>query len=675
MLPPSITDHSTPVVNCKNNAFGERFVSFAGKDALALATLISLFLLFGTSYHRATPLWNPPDEERHFAYCEFIARHHALPSPKLADGESNITQLIHPPLYYALASLLYHDGKGVIQEAISFSDGPGFARVVPASQDPEHGYAKKEEAAHLMRIFSIFLGAITVCGIYLLVLIIFPGHTALASASALFAAMNPQFLHISASVSNENLGSSLSTIYLLALLRYVHSTPKVHHHVITGVLLGCVLLSKLSIIFYLPLTAGVLIWALGREKKKLAAGLMLVFGSAFLVGGWWYIRNWALTGDPFLAKLLAATQPWAVRRSPLSLSDVSDICANTLTSFFGYFGAFQIPLPGTYLFMYAALVAGGIAGLALLPRKRRLTPFQQRALILLFLTLMGGAGTFLSLNLKYIGTYMGRYFFPVLAPIAVGVMVGLDSLFPSRWSRSVLAAISLLLIALNLTVLGRVLKPAYARTELVAGVDQPLFSHPTVELGASTIAQTFVASEDNLSAIRVMFSSPQQLKRGEVSFFLSEGTQAKETLHHITLPLKKMSDCTRYFFIFPPIKDSKGKAYTFRFTSSLPSGNKLSLWYEPTDAYQEGRLLINSQSPGGDLYFTTYHFTGTRPVTEWQGCKETVINHGMYVDVRELQLYHEQSKEFRERTITHQKIERAVKAVENRSLLLSRENA
>ncbi len=269
---------------------------------------------------------------------------------------------------------------------------------------------------------------------------------------------------------------------------------------------------------------------------------------------------------------------------------------------------------------------------------------------------------------------MGRYFFPALAPIAIGTMAGLASLSPSRWSRSVLIVISLLLVILNLTVLGRVLKPAYAPTDLVAGVDQPLFSYPTSELGTSTIAQTFVSTGDNLSAIRVMFSSPLQPQGGEVSFSLAESASKNEILHHLTLSLKAINDCTRHFFIFPPIKHAKGKAYTFWFTSSPPAGNRLSLWYEPTDAYQEGQLLINNEPPGGDLYFTTYHFNGIRPATEWQGSKETVITQGMFVDVRELQLYYEQPKVFREQTITHEKILRVVKAVQNRSLMLQKEN-
>jgi len=652
----------------------KQFLSLGPENTTVLALILALFFICAAGYSYYTPLWNPPDEERHFAYAEYIARRRALPSPSVRDGDTSVTQSIHPPLYYALASLFYRDGDAMIQDVITFNDGPGFARVIPLPQAGENGYANKEMSAHRMRILSICLSAITVCGIYFLALVVFPGNTALASAGALFAAMNPQFLHIAASVSNENLSSALATVYLLLLLRYLHAPCMTYHHVLTGMVLGCMLLSKLSTLFYLPLTAGIMVWVFVRNKKQLPACLALIFCTTFLIAGWWYVRNWVLTGDPFLSKLLTATQPWAVRRSPLSPSDISAIVSKTFTSFFGYFGAFQVPLPTMYLCIYGALTAGGLAGLALLPRKRELTTFQRRALLVLLFTFMGGAGTFIPFNLKYIGTYMGRYFFPVLAPIAIGIMAGLASLFSSRWSRFVLTGISLLLIMLNLAVLGRVLKPAYAPADLSTGVDQPLFSYPTGSLGIAAIAQTFVSPQDNLSAIRVLFSSPRKMTEGDVSFFLSESGREQEILHHLTLPLKEINDCTRYFFIFPPVANSKNKTYTFWFTASPSPENRLALWYEPTDVYREGRLLVNSEPAGGDLCFTTYHFNGTCPMTEWQGRTETVITQGMYVDVRELQLYYEQAKEYRERTITHEKILRVVQAVENRSLTLRKEN-
>lgn len=266
---------------------------------------------------------------------------------------------------------------------------------------------------------------------------------------------------------------------------------------------------------------------------------------------------------------------------------------------------------------------------------------------------------------------MGRYFFVVIAPIAIIICTGVCSLFPHRLRNLVLIVLSFLLVALNLHIFFRVLKPAYAETFLVTGVDQPLFCSPTAEIkGSTTIGQTFVSPKNNLCAIRVMFSSLNTLKMGEITFSLIEEGDERKVLRKINLPLKKIDDCTRYFFIFPPINDSVGKEYTFSFSSpSAQKGNGISLWHELNDVYPGGNMLVNNKPALGDLYFATYHFTGEHPETDWQGKRKLVIKQGLYVGIRELQLYQERSKEFREKITTHEKILHMLKALNNRKSL------
>ena len=77
-------------------------------------------------------------------------------------------------------------------------------------------------------------------------------------------------------------------------------------------------------------------------------------------------------------------------------------------------------------------------------------------------------------------------------------------------------------------------------------------------------------------------------------------------------------------------------------------------------------MMINTVPVPGDIYFTAYHFSGDSPGTDWQGRKVIVIDQGLYVGLRELQLYNERSREFREQTLTHKKIVRFQKALEKR---------
>jgi hypothetical protein len=80
-------------------------------------------------------------------------------------------------------------------------------------------------------------------------------------------------------------------------------------------------------------------------------------------------------------------------------------------------------------------------------------------------------------------------------------------------------------------------------------------------------------------------------------------------------------------------------------------------------------MFVNGAPVAGDLYYTAFFFNGERPITDWQGTHKTVIKQGLYVGTRELQLYNERSKEFREKTITHHKIIRFKKAHHNRKTI------
>jgi len=638
------------------------------KDKIWLVITLLLFLTLGVCYSYYTPLWNPPDEERHFAYCEYIAQHHKLPPLKSDQEGIIIAQAIHPPLYYLMASLFCKNDGKLLAEEISVNNGPGFNNISHPKNESEFPYSGKARTAHLLRLFSLALSTATIYFIYLFVLTIFPGETTLALSTALFAGMNPQFLHISASISNENLSTLLSTIYLFALLRYLKRPPKTTYHIATGVLLGCCLLSKTSTVFFLPLTVCIIIWAYFRDKRKLIASLLLIFCMASLVAGWWYVRNWLVFGDPMLSKLLTLSQPWFVRRIPLSAIDLGTILAKTFTSFFGNFGALQILIPKIHLSIYGGIMLFSIAGLCRLLVARKLTASQSQAFNILLLSLLGVGVIFMFMNMKYLGVSMGRYLFVVIAPIALGVCIGVRSLFSPRLRNFVLIALSFLLIALNLDIFFKVLKPAYANTLLVKGIDQPRFCCSTAEVkGSTTISQTFISPKNNLCAIRVMFSSPNTLKSGEITFTLME--DGNKVLREIDFPLKKINDCTRHFFIFPPIKHSRGKAYMFRFSSpNLPTENGISLWHESSEVYSGGRMVVNGEPAIGDLYFTAYYFTGDYPKTIWQGKKEVVIKQGLYVTMRELQLYYERSKEYRGKTLTHEKLSIIKNAIHNRKL-------
>jgi hypothetical protein len=629
--------------------------------------IAGLFILLGLGYSYYTPLWAPPDEERHLAYSEYIAQHKELPHLDALEKGFHIAQALHPPIYYLIGSLFCSKDKELILQKVSINEGPGYTIISPPHNGIDLSYEKKARKAYLLRILSLVFSSLTVFLVFLIILSIFPGETIAASIGALFIATNPQFLHISASISNEPLSTAFATLYCFILLYYLKTPFKLSRQLLLGIVLGCCLLTKISTILYIPVTAIAIIWVNWGNRKNLLRNFAIIFLMVASVSSWWYLRNLIVYNDIIFTKALNALQPWSMRKEPFALSDGALIAKMTFISFYGYFGAQQIPITAVHLAFYGALMLLGCAGLVKLITKSELSAFQRRVLILLFLSVGFGIAFYLQMNVRY-PMPMGRYLFVIIAPISILTATGLKMLFPAWWRNYILIFIGFFLIGANLDVLFRVLKPAYAETLLIVGVDQPQFCCPTPALNSSTtIGQTFVSPENNLCAVRVMFSNEGHQPHGELRFTLQEVDTHNRVLCQIIVPTEKIEELNKYYFIFPPIPDSRGKRYQFSFdTQAMGQHNGNSLWFEADNCYHEGKLFINGNPVSGALYFTTYHFTGERAATEWQGEKAMFINQGWYINIREMQHYGELSKDFRLKTTTHEKLLQLDKALERR---------
>ncbi len=624
-----------------------------------LLLLVILFVSSGLLYSFFTPLWSPPDEERHFAYCEYIAQNHKLPSLIPDDEGVRITEVTHPPLYYLIGSLFCREDGSIIHEKVILNDGPGIRNIMHPDDEARFPYSGKAKSAHLIRVFSIVLGAINVGFIFLFALKIFPGEVLLAFAVAVFVAANAQFLHISASVSNEIMSSTLCTILLYNLFGYLKGPVAYKHNVVTGILLGCALLTKISTIIYVPVTLGVLVWSFVRKGKNPLGSIGVLLFSALCVCGWWYVRNWIMYGDPTFSKALVEVLPFTTRNQPVTLDTLIREYTAFYTSFFGYFGAFQVPIPGVHLTIYGIIIFLGIAGLVKLFISKELTSLQNQLFITLMAAILIAGGLFVLLNIKAYA-FMGKYLFIVIAPLAILICVGFRSVFPLQVRNYVLGLLIMVFVGLNAHIFFKVLKPGYIEPRLIKGADQQEVCCWTDQITPhNSIGQTFTAKKNNLCALRVMFYNHEKsTKKGTVTFYLKEANQTGRDLYQIDLEINNIH-ATRFFFIFPPCADSAEKQYEFGFRSTLTPGKGISLWYEKEDCYPEGHMLANGKAEPGDLYFTAYYFTGSKPLTEWEGVTQTVKRQGEYVGVRELQLYVEMPKKMRERSLTHKKMIRA----------------
>lgn len=628
-----------------------------------------LFLSMGALYLYYTPLWTPADEERHFACCEFIAQHRTLPVFKPHFEENDVYMAFHPPLYYMLGSLLCAADGMLLEEHILVNDAPGVI-TLKNPPNPPPGFGRKIKAAYLLRCLSLLLGAVTVFFVFKSAQLFFPKQLPLQAAATLFVAMNPEFTHVSASISNDNLNTALATACLFTLASFLKEPRRMLLAVSCGLLAGCALMTKSTSLFLAPLVCGAAAYVMLRDIRQTLKPAAAMIVLAAVIGGWWYARNWFLFDDPLFAKTMTTAHPWAPRYAPITADDIGIIIYRTLLSYFGHFGGSKVPLPGWFLLFYGGIVALGGAGCMKLIVARIRLNRDCRALPALYgLAVLGGLLFFIAFNLKYIGGYSGRYLFAVICPTAVIIFAGLRSSIARRFRNAAFIFLTIGLTILNAGALFLVLKPGYADPRLTMGVRQDLFDYPSPEINNRTsVGQLFVSPLNNLCGIQIIFSNPYKQSRGELRFTLRDATTRQDVRPAILCSVKKIEDFGNYYFVFPPIPDSEGKTYCFSIaTQEVAPGSGIALWRSADDTYPDGNMLINDVPVDGDLFFIAYFFTGDTPATQWEGVSERALANGIYLDIWELQLYQERSKAFRQTTTTHKKFLQLQNAYKNRN--------
>jgi len=211
-----------------------------------------------------------------------------------------------------------------------------------------------------------------------------------------------------------------------------------------------------------------------RAWHELVRSLALVFGPALLIAAPWWLRNMALYGGLDIYGLanhdaIVVGQPrtadW-IREQGLGAWLERGITF-TFQSFWGQFGWMGVLMP-TWLYRALAVGVGGLVIGFWLGRvkaaarrglKARNTPYVILATTVLFVVL-----AYLYYNRTFV-QHQGRYLFPALIPIALGVVLAVEALvrllrLPDRLHPLACAMPYLALAALDLYALWRFIVPA-----------------------------------------------------------------------------------------------------------------------------------------------------------------------------------------------------------------------
>ena len=445
----------------------------------ALVALVVVYLGLGLVYSVVTPLYEAPDESYHYAFVWHLARNRALPvQDALAPGPW-AQEGGQPPLYYALAALVSGWAKGDPAELlrpnphadIGVALPDGNANMVVHSSAESFPYQGAASAIHLVRWFSLALGAVTVCAAYRIGLEALPHRPLVALATAGMVAFTPMFAYVSGTANNDNLAIALATVtvWLLLRLQRLPSTPG--RWAAVGVLMGLACLTKLNGLTLLPLAGLTLLWVSWRrrEGKRLLWNGFCCLVPVLAISGWWYVRNLRLYGDPLgLNAFVAIAGP---RRAGFDLASLATEWPSFAMSYWGVYGWMNVVAPAWYYQLLSWLPRLALLGLALGLVKRLWLwhPASANRVFLLVLLALWPAGVSLSIVRWSLMTpaSQGRLLFPAIAATSFWLALGLASWFPKRLGdRPVLVAPALLL-ALAVWVPWGVIAPAYARPALM----------------------------------------------------------------------------------------------------------------------------------------------------------------------------------------------------------------
>jgi hypothetical protein len=217
------------------------------------------------------------DVPQHMEYIEFLLRKGRVPFA--TEG----WQMFQSPFYYLLSAPLYV----LFSELLSVAKMPDALRIVP-----------------------LLCGAVQVECCYRAVRRVYPDRQYLQSLGTVLGGLLPINVYQSQYMGNEPLAAVLCSVVVvmaLTILRDPTASWSYRRFVLIGILIGLGLLTKVSDVLIcgplilLIVYAGYLRDATpGARYRGMFGALVVIFGVAFLVCGWYYVRNWVELGSPFV---------------------------------------------------------------------------------------------------------------------------------------------------------------------------------------------------------------------------------------------------------------------------------------------------------------------------------------------------------------------------------------
>ena len=327
---------------------------------------------------------------------------------------NHLTQ--HPPLYYWLASLVSDGATG----------GSGAQEAWPW-----------DRVVALLRLMDVVLMSSLPLLAYLVARRLGYDENVGLSA-AIFLLAIPELVHIGSVVNNDDLLTPLFGVLALLVVRVMTGDGSLRTAFLMGIVAGLALLTKgFALIFPLWFVLAYLVAYLARKDmgRLIAGRAVAAVGTAFVVGGWWWVRNVVMFGavQPSLPDV---TQ---VRKAPAGFEPsftwwIQRYVGAMIERFFSWIGGYGGRLPLLVVIFAAAVVVGAIVA-AFVNAHDWLSRARFAVLLIpvpAIAALVAGPAYAAYTRTATTPALQGRYLFPGVVGMAAVVAAGLASILRSR---------------------------------------------------------------------------------------------------------------------------------------------------------------------------------------------------------------------------------------------------
>lgn len=534
------------------------------RESLGIAVLLSVFFLLGLYYTFDNPLYCKPDEAYHQAYVMHLRDGQGLPvidtSRVGCEAHTPVEMEGHqPPLYYATVALITKVFG--MQDRCSRTANPHFLSTLIGNRSvytPSYVHSPLEQPVFFTgRLVSLFCGSAALACTYLLARRFLSWPLALLTTA--FMGLNPQFIFIATSFSNDMAGVATIHLGLWQLGSAYQEGLTRKRALILGSVIGLATLTKLGGLGLIAPLGIIALWEAWKSRRL--TPLLWAASSGLLTASicsWWFWRNWIHYGDPLATNLLPILIGY--RTTPVTWGRTREFFEFLWKAYWLDFsvGGILFAAPWFYWCMGILCVLAIIGAVSAFIRQQTTRPF--------WLLICGWwMIVFISLLKLTSGTAIfmggGRLLFPAASAIAALLAVGLTQLFANRITIPAVIAAGLGLMALLAP--SQYLHVAYPKPTLVSTLTQP----PEYAIPYTFGEQTFELLGYDLT--------------------LDTGAAPQTTLT-LTYYWRAHQNVTQNFSVFIHLMENQDQPVILTQTDTYPDYGNF-----PTSVWQPGQIFID----------------------------------------------------------------------------------